>query len=260
MAKLKIATFNINSIRIRQHDLIEWLQKDSIDIVALQETKVQDKDFPLENFTNAGYHVIYKGEKSRNGVAIISRNKATDYSFGLDDIGTTDEARLICATFGDLVLINTYVPQGREVGTDYFQYKLNWIRGMRSYLEKHFHKEQQILWLGDLNVAPLDIDVYDAKRLEGKVCFHPDEKAALKHVQDWGLTDLFRKHIPEPGNYTFWDYRVTDALSRGIGWRIDHILATNSIAEKSKNAYVATELRKKERPSDHTPFVVEFAI
>ena len=260
MAKLKIATFNINSVRIRQNDLVDWLKQDNIDIVALQETKVQDKDFPLETFTNAGYHVIYKGEKSRNGVAIISRTPATNHSFGLDDIGEADEARLIRADFGDITIINTYVPQGREVGTDYFQYKLNWLRGMRNYLEKHFTKEQKVIWLGDLNVAPLDIDVYDAKRLEGQVCFHPDEKAALKHTENWGLVDLFRKHIPDAGNYTFWDYRVKDALDRGIGWRIDHILATPSLAEKSQNAYVAIELRKKERPSDHTPFVVEFSL
>lgn len=260
MKTLKIATYNINSIRIRQHDLLEWMQKDNIDIVGLQETKAQDKDFPLATFTNAGYNVIYKGEKSRNGVAIISKISATNYSFGLDDIGETDEARLIRADFGDISIINTYVPQGREVGTDYFQYKLNWLRGMRAYLEKYFTNDQKVIWLGDLNVAPLDIDVYDPKRLSGQVCFHPDEKAALQYTKDWGLIDLFRKHIPEPGNYTFWDYRVKDALDRGIGWRIDQILATNSIAEKSQSAYVAIELRKKERPSDHTPFVVEFSL
>ena len=255
---IKIATFNINSIRIRQEDLLAWLTKDAIDIVALQETKVQDKDFPLSFFTNAGYHVVHKGEKGKNGVAIISKTPPTDVSFGLDDVGVEGEARLIRATYGDITLINTYVPQGREVGTDYFAYKLAWLRGMKAYLNKHCHIKQKVVWLGDLNVAPEDIDVYDPKTLEGHVGFHPDEKSAFAYTKEWGLLDLFRKHIPESANYTFWDYRIPNAVKRGIGWRIDHILVTAPLAEKSSNAYIAVKLREKERPSDHAPLVAEF--
>ncbi len=260
MPKLKIATFNINSVRIRQQDLLDWMDKDDIDIVALQETKVQDKDFPLEGFSQAGYHAIYKGEKGRNGVAIISRQQPQNSKTGLDNIGADEEARLIQASFGDLTLINTYVPQGREVQTPYFQYKLDWLRGVRQYLEANFHPEQKVIWLGDLNVAPEPIDVYDAKRLYGQVGYHPDEHAAFNYTKSWGLHDLFRKHVPDAGHYTFWDYRVKDALERGIGWRIDHVLATAAIADNSSAAYVATELRQKERPSDHAPLVVELNI
>ncbi len=260
MPNIKIATFNINSVRIRQDDLIAWLEKDGIDIVALQETKAQDKDFPLAAFTGAGYHAVFKGEKGKNGVAFVSRQPATEVSFGLTAVGLPDEARLIKARFGDLTLINTYVPQGREVDTPYFQYKLEWLRGMRNYLDKGFSVAEPLLWLGDLNVAPEAIDVYDAKKLYGQVGYHPAEHEAFAYTKAWGLEDLFRKHIPDGGHYTFWDYRVANALGRGIGWRIDHILASPSLAARSADAYVAVELRQTERPSDHAPLVVEFSL
>ena len=256
---MKIATFNINSVRIRQDDLLQWMKNDSIDIVALQETKVQDKDFPLDAFTQAGYHAVYKGEKGKNGVAVISKMQAKNIAYGLDEIGLENEARLVRAEYDDITLINTYVPQGREVGTEYFAYKLSWLRGMKAYFEKHCQAKKKTIWLGDLNVAPKNIDVYDPKSLAGYVCFHPDEQAAFEYTKAWGFIDLFRKHIPDEGHYTFWDYRIPNALKRGMGWRIDHVLATPAIADKSKNAYVVVEMREKERPSDHAPFVVEFA-
>ncbi|MDR3348488.1 MAG: exodeoxyribonuclease III [Acidaminococcales bacterium] len=255
---MKIATFNINSVRLRQSDLIEWMEKEAIDIAALQETKVQDKDFPLAGFAAAGYQAVYIGEKGRNGVAIISKEKAGQVTFGLDGVGEKGEARLIKAQFGGIAVINTYVPQGRAPGTDYFRYKIAWLRGMRQYLEKHFTPAQQVIWLGDLNVAMEAIDVYDPVKLTGEVGFHPDEQAALAYSKDWGFVDLFRKHVPEAGHYTFWDYRIANALERGIGWRIDYILATPPLAERSTGSCVAAGLRRKERPSDHAPLVAEF--
>jgi exodeoxyribonuclease-3 len=257
---MKIATFNINSVRIRQADLLSWMAKDSLDIVALQETKAQDKDFPLEPFRGAGYHVAYKGEKGRNGVAIISKEEARGVAFGLAGVGAEGEARLVRADFGGLSVINTYVPQGREAGTSYFRYKLAWLRGMRQYLANSFSPAQKVLWLGDLNVAPDTLDVYDAQKLAGQIGFHPEEQAALAYVKEWGLVDVFRKHVPGGGQYTFWDYRVAKAVERGLGWRIDHILATGSLADASTGSYVAVELRQKERPSDHAPLVAEFAL
>ncbi len=257
---MKIATFNINSVRIRQNDLLEWMNNDGIDIVALQETKAQDKDFPLAGFIDAGYQAVFKGEKGKNGVAIVSRQQATDVRFGLTGTGEAEEARLIEARFGDIVLINTYVPQGRDVDSPYFQYKLGWLRGVKSYLTAHFSPEQQVIWLGDLNVAPEPIDVYDPKKLYGQIGYHPDEHEAFAYTKAWGLEDVFRKHVPNGGYYTFWDYRVANALKRGIGWRIDHILATAPLAAKSVNAYIASHLREKERPSDHAPLVAEFTL
>jgi exodeoxyribonuclease-3 len=255
---MKIATFNVNSVRIRQADLIEWMQKDAIDVAALQETKVEDKDFPLAGFAAAGYQAVYVGAKGRNGVALISLAPARRVAFGLDGTGEAGEARLVKAEFGDVALVNTYVPQGRATGTDYFRYKIAWLYGMRQYLEKYFSPGQKVVWLGDLNVAMEAIDVYDPAKLAGEVGFHPDEQAALAHAKDWGLVDVFRKHVPGGGHYTFWDYRVANALGRGMGWRIDYILATAPLAALSAGSYIATELRRKERPSDHAPLVAEF--
>jgi exodeoxyribonuclease-3 len=254
---VNIATFNINSVRLRQESLLNWLKKADIDILALQETKVEDKDFPLAPFAAAGYHAVYKGEKGRNGVALLSRQAAKEVSFGLDGVGEPGEARLIRAVFGDMTLINTYVPQGREAGTAYFQYKLRWLRGMRRYLDTYAKKEQNVVWLGDLNVAPEAVDVYDAQKLAGQVGFHPDEQAALSYSKEWGLSDLFRQKAPAGGQYTFWDYRVPNALKRGLGWRVDHILGTKSVAARVVSAYVAVSLREEDRPSDHAPLVVE---
>jgi exodeoxyribonuclease-3 len=257
---MKIATFNVNSVRVRLENLLAWLAEDDIDIVALQETKAQDKDFPVESFRAAGYHAAYKGEKGKNGVAIISKMPPESISFDLAGIGAPGEARLIQADFPGFSLINTYVPQGQEVGTDYFAYKLRWLAGMRDYLAARFSPRDNVIWLGDLNVAPEARDVYDPKRLAGAVGFHPDEQAALAMVMAWGLLDVFRRHVPEGGVYTFWDYRLPKALERGLGWRIDHILATAPLAEKSVGAYVAKHLRATERPSDHAPLVAEFAL
>lgn len=260
MTTLRVATFNINSIRVRLADLCHWLGEYQPDLVCLQETKVQDPDFPVEAIKEAGYYAAFLGEKSKNGVAILSKQRPNQITTGLDEWGVAGEARLIAADFGNFSVVNTYIPQGREVGTDYFNYKLAWIRHMRDYFTRHFTPETPLLWLGDFNVAPEPKDVYDPKRLAGHVGFHPDEQAALASVRDWGFTDIFRKHSPESGIYTFWDYRVKNALDRGIGWRIDHIYATAPLAACSIASAVATELRRAERPSDHAPLTASFEI
>lgn len=255
-----IASFNINSIRVRMEDFTAWLGREKPDVVALQETKVQNEDFPVEPLAAVGYHVVFLGEKGKNGVAIVSRETPTDVKTGLDEWGIAGEARLISARFNDIAIVNTYVPQGREAGTDYFQYKLQWIRHMKEYFSRHFQPDQQVVWLGDLNVAPEPIDIYDPDRLLGRVGYHPEEHTALAEVKTWGFTDIFRRHVPEKGHYTFWDYRVKNALDRGLGWRIDHIWSTNSLAERSVDARIDTSLRRQPRPSDHAPIIASFAI
>ncbi len=261
MQKLwKVASFNINSIRVRMDDFTQWLEKEQPDVVGLQETKVQDADFPLEPLLAAGYQVAFRGEKGKNGVAVISREKPAEVCFGLDEWGLPGEARLITARFKDITVINTYVPQGREPETDYFQYKLQWLRHMKDYCERHFQPDQPVIWLGDFNVAPDPIDIYDPDRLLGRVGYHPEEHAALATVKEWGFTDIFRRHVPEKGHYTFWDYRVKDALDRGLGWRIDHIWATAPLAEGSVSAHIDTSLRRLARPSDHTPIIAVFML
>lgn len=260
MATLRVASFNINSIRIRLADLIVWMNSFQPDVVCLQETKVQDKDFPLTALNDAGYYSTYLGEKGKNGVAILSKQKPDHISFGLDEWGVPGEARLIYAAFDNYTVVNTYVPQGREVDTDYFQYKLDWMTHMRDYFSRHFTPEDRVLWLGDFNVAPDALDVHDPKRLAGRVGFHPAEQAALRTVRDWGFTDIFRKHCPQGNLYSFWDYRIKNALERGLGWRIDHIYATKSLADYSRSAAIDTELRKKSRPSDHAPITATFEL
>lgn len=256
----KVATFNANSIRARIEQILDWLQRERPDVLCVQETKVQDPDFPLEPIRDAGYHVVFRGQKAHAGVAIISRDEPEGVAFGLDDGGEADEPRLVRAVICGVPVVNTYVPQGREVDSPHFQYKLEWLGRLRGLFERHYHPDQALIWTGDLNVAPEPIDVHDPKRLKDHVDFHPEARAALERARAWGFVDVFRRHHPgEPGQYTYWDYRVRNSLERGLGWRIDHIWATAPLAEKSVRAWVDLEARRAERPSDHTFLVAEFA-
>ena len=255
---LKVATFNANSIRVRLGIILDWLAMTETDVLMVQETKAQDKDFPADAFTDAGYRVAFKGQKSYNGVAIISKSEPSGVECGFDDDGPADEARLIRVKINGITFINSYVPQGTAVDDPRFQYKLEWFARLKCLFEKCYKPDDSLIWAGDLNVAPLPIDVYDPERLAGSVCFHPDEHKALQSVLDWGFTDLFRKHVSEGGQYSFWDYRMRGALSRNLGWRLDHILATKPLAGKSKDSFIDRAPRALEKPSDHTFLVAEF--
>jgi exodeoxyribonuclease-3 len=256
----KIATFNANSIRARLPIVIPWLEENAPDVLAIQETKVQDKDFPSADFEAAGWHVIFKGEKSYNGVAIVSRPEPMEVDFGFDDGGPADETRLARAKIGPVNVVNTYVPQGTAVDSPRFQYKLEWFARLKRLFSDNYTPESLLVWVGDLNVAPEPIDVYDAKKLDGSVCYHPDERKALGSVREWGFVDVFRKHCPDEGQYSFWDYRIPNSVKRNIGWRLDHILATEPLAAASKSALVDREPRLLPRPSDHTFVVAEFDV
>lgn len=258
MPTMSIASFNINSLRIRQHDLLAWMQRDNIDIVALQETKVQDKDFPADFFRDAGYDVFYQGEKGKNGIAVLTNTPVVRLDH-THPAGLPGEARFQALQHANFTLVNTYVPQGREVGTDYFAYKINWLLGMRDYFAMHYTPADNLLWLGDFNVAPTPLDIYAPDKLAGAVGFHPDEQAALETVRTWGFEDIFRRHVAAGEQYTFFDYRVPNAVKRKMGWRIDHIWATSPLAERSIGSYIALDQRLLERPSDHAPLVARFA-
>jgi exodeoxyribonuclease-3 len=235
------------------------MAREQPDILCLQETKTQDSEFPLETFEELGYHVIFRGQKAHAGVAVASRQEATGVTFGLDDGNDSDEARLIRAEIGGIALVNTYVPQGRTVESPHFQYKLQWFDRLHAFFERHYAPQDPLLWMGDFNVAPEPIDVYDPKRLEKHVDFHPDARQALENTRQWGFVDVFRRYHPdEPEHYTFWDYRVPNALQRGMGWRVDHIWATAPLAERSTNAWIDVGARTAEKPSDHTFLVAEF--
>ncbi|PKN71762.1 MAG: exodeoxyribonuclease III [Deltaproteobacteria bacterium HGW-Deltaproteobacteria-12] len=258
MNNLKIATYNVNSIRSRLHIVLPWLQRNSPDYFCLQETKVSDDKFPQAEFADLGYAVIFKGHKQYSGVAIASRRKPQKVIFGLDD-EPKDAERIITATFDDLTIINTYVPQGQDKDSPHYTYKLAWFGRLRKYLKKHFQPQDPLIWCGDLNVAPENIDVHDPKRILGHVCFNEEVWKAYEDVKSWGFVDVFRKHHPaESGQYTFFDYRVPDAVNRKLGWRVDHILATGSVAAGSKNCLIDLSSRLGEKPSDHVILSADF--
>jgi len=255
-----VATWNVNSIRARMHALLPWLAENPVDVVCLQETKVQDHDFPTDRIEAAGYHVVFRGEKSYNGVAILSRTPIENVRCGLDDVGPADEARLIVGGVNGIPIVNTYVPQGRDPDHEMFAYKLKWFDRLRAYFASHFSPDEPLIWTGDLNVAPEPIDVHDPKRLMGHVCFNPRVTEALENVKSWGLVDLFRKHVPDPGQYTYYDYRTKNGVAEGKGWRVDHILATKPLAERSTRAWIDLEPRQGDKPSDHAPMLVEIKV
>ena len=255
----KIATFNANSVRARLPIILDWLKANKPDVLCLQETKVQDPDFPVSDFNLAGYHIVFRGQKSYNGVAIASREKPLDVAYGLDDGGPPDEARLISATIGGIPIVNTYVPQGTAVDSPNFKYKLEWFARLGEFFDRHYSpKKTAGLGRRSQRRARTTRRVRSEKTGAGSVCFHPDEHAALIGVKKWGLVDVFRKHRPEEGQFSFWDYRSRGTLERNSGWRLDHILATKPLAAKSIDAFIDVEPRRTERPSDHTFVVAVF--
>jgi len=261
MATFKIATYNVNSIRNRLHIVIPWIQKNRPSVICFQETKVEDDKFPAEAFEAAGYAVVFRGKKGYNGVAIASLDKPGEVRFGLDDGGPADEDRLIRGVFSGIPVVNTYVPQGEKKDSLKFTYKLEWLARLGKFFSKHDSTRKPLIWCGDLNVAREEIDVHNPKKLLGHVDFTPEVWKAFDAVCAWGFTDIFRKHHPnEAGQYTFFDYRVPKTVERGLGWRVDHILATAPLASRSVNAYIDMKPRTAEKPSDHTILVAEFKI
>jgi len=253
---MKIASFNVNSLRVRLPIVLQWLAEYQPNILCVQETKVQDNDFPIEAFDETEYRYVFKGQKSYNGVAIFSRNEITNVKFGFED-EPKDEARLIKAEINGVSIVNTYIPQGYLPESQKFEYKLNWFSRLLAFFEKNFEPTDPVIWVGDLNVAPQPIDVYDPVNLSGHVCFHPQVHKALEKIVQWGFVDVFRMHCKKAGQYTFWDYRL-NSFQRNLGWRLDHIMVTKSLAEKCTACYIDKQPRLAERPSDHTPIIAEF--
>ncbi|MBN1363114.1 MAG: exodeoxyribonuclease III [Sedimentisphaerales bacterium] len=256
---MKVASFNVNSVRARLPVVVEWLRQNGPDVLALQETKVQDADFPTEAFVEIGYHCVFRGQKSYNGVALLSPHAIENVDFGLPD-EPHDEPRLVKACVKGVTIVNTYVPQGYLPDSDKFLYKLEWFERLGAYFQQRFQPTDPLLWVGDLNIAPQAIDVYDPEGLLGHVCFHPKVHEALAKVMGWGFTDVFRMLCPGPGQYTFWDYRAPNAFRRNLGWRLDHIMATAPLAQKCQRCEIDKGPRAAERPSDHTPVIADFDI
>jgi exodeoxyribonuclease-3 len=248
---MKIATFNANSIRSRMEIILGWIKKEDPDLLCIQETKVRDEDFPAKRFDDLGFNVVFKGQKSYNGVAIASKMPLTDIRLNLYK-GDDEQARFLSAITHGFTIINVYVPQGFAPGTDKFRYKLQWMNDLLLYIGENYDPGVPLVLAGDFNVARGPLDIYDPEGLGGSAGFHPDEQALMEKILDWGFADVFRHHHPEGGHYTFWDYRIPNAFKRKMGWRIDYILATRPLAEKVKTVWIDTEPRSSQRPSDHT--------
>lgn len=257
---MKIATFNANSIRSRLPIILQWLEDYQPNVLGIQETKTQDVDFPREAIESAGYHVVFKGEKSYNGVALICKSKPQDVRFGFDDGGPADETRLIRAVVDGVVVVNTYVPQGRAIDHIMYQYKLNWYARLRKLFEQEYSSAQPLAWIGDINIAVEPIDVSNPAGKKNDPCYHIDAHKAFLETCAFGFEDVFRKHHLGEELYSFFDYRVKDAVQRNMGWRIDYILATAPLAEKSTDCVIDVEPRLKENPSDHTFMIADFDV
>jgi exodeoxyribonuclease-3 len=258
---MKIATFNVNSIRIRLPIVLQWLEQHQPDVLCLQETKVQDDQFPLLAFASTGYHVAYRGMKSYNGVAVLSRKTPESVYYGFDDAAPEpDDVRLMRVMIDGIPIINTYVPNGFKIDSPKYTYKLGWYTRLRLYFEKHLSPDRPAVWCGDMNVAPDPIDVHSPEKHLKHVCFHEDARRAYKETLAWGFMDVFRKLYPDRQQFTFWDYLRPSSLEKNKGWRIDHILATASMAEQCIKVEVDIEPRRAASPSDHTFLWAEFSV
>jgi len=257
---MKIATFNANSVRVRLDQILDWCAENEPDILAIQETKCEDSKFPIDAFEESGYHATIYGQKAQCGVAIISREPVNQVQRGFPDPTMPSDARLLSATVGGVRLINTYVPNGTKVGIDKWDYKMRWLDTFSEYLTQEIQQFGQVLWVGDINIAPEPIDVYNSERLYGSVGHHPDEFSRLKRITDGRLQDMFRKFNQEPGQFTFWEFVNLRAYAMNLGWRIDHIYATPGLAVKCERCWIDRSLREQERASDHTVVVAEFAL
>lgn len=249
---MKVVTYNAAGIRARQSQLVEWLAENEPDVIAIQETKVEDSKFPSEPFEELGYEIAIHGQKSWNGVALLSRSPISNVRMGFGDELMPNDARIIAATINGVQFINTYVPNGNTVGSEKFEYKLKWLERFRTYLDQNFHPQEPLIWFGDINIAPTADDVYDSKRFYGGVGHHPDEFSRLANIVDFGLIDLYRQFTTGPGHYTFWDFTLPRGVERNLGWRIDHIYGTESIAKLCTDCDIDKEARRMEKPSDHT--------
>jgi exodeoxyribonuclease-3 len=251
---MEIATWNVNSIRIRLPRLLAWLERRRPDIVCLQETKVIDEDFPRLEIESLGYRCLVNGQRTYNGVAILTRFEPSDLIFSLPGDEPDIDRRILVATIEGIRVASVYAPNGGWVGSDKYAYKLAWYRRLREFLDASFNPQSDVVLCGDFNVAPEDRDVWDPVMWKGRVLFSEPEKEALRSLMAWGLKDALRLHHSEGGLYTWWDYRA-GALHRGWGLRIDHILITESLGKRCVNVEIERDERKGPKPSDHAPVV-----
>ncbi|GAB5603946.1 exodeoxyribonuclease III [Sideroxyarcus sp. TK5] len=252
---MKIATWNVNSLKVRLPHLLDWQTASPVDVLCLQETKTEDANFPLAELEAAGFHCVYSGQKTYNGVAILSRELASDVQVGIP--GFNDEQkRVIAATIAGVRFVCVYIPNGQEVGSDKYAYKLRWLAALHDWLKDEMQKHPRLALLGDYNITPDDRDVYDPVAWKDKVLCSAPEREAFQELLALGLRDAFRQHESGEKLYSWWDYRMM-AFRRNMGMRIDHILI--SAALQCGSCHIDKAPRKLERPSDHTPVVADVA-
>jgi exodeoxyribonuclease-3 len=254
---MKIATWNVNSINVRMPQLAAWLKSAAPDVVCVQETKCVDESFPYQELHDLGYYSAFYGQRSYNGVAIISKHEPKDVVKGLPDDDEESQKRLIAATVNGVRIVDVYVPNGQSLDSDKFQFKLDWIQRLRAFFDKNYSASEKVLLCGDFNVAPDPEDVWNPGAWEGSIHFSLPERAAINHVKQWGFVDAFREMNGPVKEFSWWDYRA-GAFQKNHGLRIDHIWVSPTLAADCKKCWIDTSPRILEKPSDHTPLIAEF--
>ena len=253
---MKIATWNVNSMNVREPHVVEWLQNHEPDVLVLQEIKQVTEKFPTEALLELGYHSIASGQKTYNGVAVISKTPPVDAVYDFPDL-EDPQRRVLASTIGDIRVVDLYIPNGSEVGSEKYAYKLNWLASLRNFLEAEMQRHENVVVLGDFNIAPADADVHDPEKWGEAILCSPPEREALGKLIDLGLTDVFRRFEHPERTFSWWDYRAA-GFRRNAGLRIDLILTSDAMTERCTASYVDKEPRAWERPSDHAPVVAEF--
>jgi len=255
---MRIATWNVNSLRVRLPHVLQWLQSEKPDVLALQETKLQDVDFPEAAIRDSGYHVAYSGQKTYNGVALLSKTEPRQVIKALAGINDVQK-RVLCAEIENVTVLNLYAPNGSEVGSEKYLYKLEWFKHLIPFVRSLRERSLYTVVLGDLNIAPEDRDVHDPAAWEGSVLVSEPERAEFRKLLAAGFKDCLRLFTEDAGCYTWWDYRAA-AFRRNLGLRIDHILASDTLAATCRGCRIDQGPRKLVQPSDHAPVVADFDI
>jgi exodeoxyribonuclease III len=252
---MKLATWNVNSLKVRLPHVLDWLAANPVDVLCLQETKQQDSDFPQAALQAAGYNSVFNGQKTYNGVAILSRKPGREVQTGIPDFAD-EQKRVIAATINDIRVVCVYIPNGQSIDSDKYQYKLAWLTALHEWLKQELTRYPKLVLLGDYNIAPEDRDVHDPIAWQGNVLVSEPERQQFKKLVQLGLHDSFRLFEQAEKSYSWWDYRMM-AFRRNHGLRIDHILISEPLVAQCKSCVIDKVPRKLERPSDHTPVVVE---
>jgi len=258
MSNIRIASWNVNSIRARMDVLSKWLKEKKYDVIFIQETKVQDHEFPIDDIKNIGYEAIFLGQKSYNGVAILSKEKINIVNKNLPGDKSDDQARFLTSKIKDIELICIYLPNGNPIDTEKFPYKLKWMKRLTSYIKKNIDENKKFILAGDFNVIPKEIDVHNPESWKDDALFHEDTLKKFWLMMNLGLTDAYRAINGEKVEYTFFDYKRATNFINNKGLRIDHFLLPPSMVDKLGKCYIDSNLRGLEKPSDHVPIVCEF--